>query len=64
MKGSTMLATLQNLGVVPSFSRVFDANPFIEALFRTVNYCPECPSGATRSPGTATIADPAVLPSA
>ena len=38
MKGSTMLATLQALGIVPSFSRprVCDDNPYSEALFRTV----------------------------
>ncbi len=37
MKGSTMLATLQRLGVIASFSRahVSDDNPFAEALFRT-----------------------------
>jgi transposase InsO family protein len=37
MKGSTMLATLHKLGVVPSFSRprVNDGNPYSEALFRT-----------------------------
>ena len=36
MKGITMLATLQVLGVIPSFSRpsVSDDNPFSEALFR------------------------------
>lgn len=45
MKGSTMLATLQRLGIVPSFSRprVSDDNPFSEALFRTLKYCPEYP---------------------
>jgi len=43
MKGSTMLATLQRLGVVPSFSRprVSDDNPFSESLFRTMKYRPE-----------------------
>jgi transposase InsO family protein len=43
MKGATMLATLQRLGVVTSFSRprVSDDNPFIEALFRTLKYWPE-----------------------
>lgn len=47
MKGSTLLATLQNLGVVPSFSRpsVRDDNPYSEALFRTVKYRPEFPDG-------------------
>jgi len=46
MKGSTMLVTLQKLGVVPSFSRpsVSNDNPFSEALFRTLKYCPEYPS--------------------
>ena len=42
MKGSTMLATLKHLGIVPSFSRpsVSDDNPFIESLFRTLKYRP------------------------
>ena len=46
MKGATMLATLQSLGVVPSFSRprVSDDNPFSESLFKTVKYCPQYPS--------------------
>jgi transposase InsO family protein len=46
MKGSTMLATLQRLGVVPSFSRpgVSNDNPYSEALFRTMKYRPEYPS--------------------
>jgi putative transposase len=46
MKGSTMLATLQRLGVVPSFSRprVSDDNPYSEALFRTLKYRPNFPS--------------------
>lgn len=41
MKGMTMLATLQFLGVVPSFSRpsVSDDNPFSESLFKTFKYC-------------------------
>lgn len=45
MKGATMLATLQRLGVIPSFSRpsVSDDNPFSEALFRTLKYRPEYP---------------------
>jgi putative transposase len=40
MKGATMLATLQALGVIPSFSRpsVSDDNPYSEALFRTAKY--------------------------
>lgn len=40
MKGATMLATMQRLGVVPSFSRprVSDDNPYSESLFKTVKY--------------------------
>ena len=40
MKGCTMLAMLQSLGMSASFSRprVSDDNPFSEALFRTVKY--------------------------
>jgi transposase InsO family protein len=46
MKGATMLATLQRLGVVPSFSRpsVSDDNPYSESLFRTLKYTPPYPS--------------------
>lgn len=46
MKGATMLATLQKLGVVASFSRprVSDDNPYSEALFRTLKYRPGFPS--------------------
>ena len=46
MKGATMLATLQKLGIIPSFSRprVSDDNPYIESLFKTLKYCPEYPS--------------------
>jgi transposase InsO family protein len=42
MKGATLLATLQWLGITPSFSRprVSDDNPFSEALFRTLKYRP------------------------
>lgn len=45
MKGATMLATLQRLGIVASFSRphVSDDNPFSESLFRTLKYRPEYP---------------------
>ena len=45
MKGATMLATLQKLGVIPSFSRphVSDDNPYSESLFRTLKYRPEYP---------------------
>jgi transposase InsO family protein len=43
MKGATMLATMQSLGVVPSFSRprVSDDNPYSESLFRTLKYRPD-----------------------
>ena len=46
MKGATMLATLQRLGVIASFSRpsVSDDNPYSEALFRTLKYRPGYPS--------------------
>ncbi len=45
MKGATMLATMQRLGVVPSFSRpsVSNDNPFSESLFRTMKYVPAYP---------------------
>jgi len=47
MKGATMLATLQALGVAASFSRprVSNDNPYSESLFRTAKYRPEYPSG-------------------
>lgn len=46
MKASTMLATLQRLGVAASFSRpsVSDDNPYSEALFRTLKYHRAFPS--------------------
>ena len=45
MKGSTMLAAMQNLGVMPSFSRprVSNDNAHAETLFRTAKYCPLWP---------------------
>lgn len=45
MKGQTMLAKLQELGVVASFSRprVSDDNPYSESLFRTLKYRPSYP---------------------
>ena len=48
MKGATMLSTLQELGVVPSFSRpsVSNDNPYSESLFRTLKYRPEYPNNA------------------
>jgi transposase InsO family protein len=55
MKGATMLATLQKLGVVASFSRprVSDDNPYSEALFRTLKYRPGYPSQPFASPEAA-----------
>ena len=51
MKGATMLATLQRLGIVPSFSRprVSDDNPYSESLFKTVKYCPSYPDKPFKS---------------
>lgn len=45
MKGSTMLATLERLGIQASFSRpsTSDDNPYSEALFRTLKYRPGFP---------------------
>jgi len=42
MKGAIMLATLQTLGIMPSFSRpaVSNDNPYSEALFKTLKYRP------------------------
>lgn len=46
MKGATMLAMLQTLGVISSFSRpsVSDDNPFSESLFKTLKYHPTFPA--------------------
>ena len=48
MKGATMLATLQALGVSPSFSRpaVSNDNPYSESLFKTLKYRPTYPRRA------------------
>lgn len=45
MKGNTMLAKLQQLGVMPSFSRpsVSDDNAFAESVMRTIKYNPAYP---------------------
>lgn len=45
MKGSSMLSTLQALGIVSSFSRphVSNDNPYSESLFRTLKYTPAYP---------------------
>jgi transposase InsO family protein len=46
MKGATMLATMQKMGIVPSFSRpsVSNDNPFSESLFKTLKYVPSYPA--------------------
>jgi len=46
MKGATMLATLEKLGIMPSFSRprVSNDNAYAESLFRTCKYRPNYPS--------------------
>jgi len=45
MKGATMLATLERLGVMASFSRpaCSNDNPYSESIFRTLKYRPEYP---------------------
>ena len=45
MKGETMLATMQSLGIAPSRSRpsVSNDNPYSESLFRTLKYRPQLP---------------------
>lgn len=51
MKGATLTATLQKLGVMTSYSRpsVSNDNPYSESLFRTLKYRPVYPSGAFES---------------
>ena len=51
MKGATLLATLQALGVAPSFSRpaVSNDNPYSESLFKTMKYRPAYPARAFES---------------
>lgn len=50
-----MLATMQNLGVVPSFSRprVSNDNAHAETLFRTAKYCPQWPNKPFETLGAA-----------
>jgi putative transposase len=45
VKGATMLATLQQLGIMSSFSRpsVSNDNPYSEYLFGTLKYRPSYP---------------------
>jgi transposase InsO family protein len=47
MKGATMLSTLENLGVVASFSRprLSNDNRYAESLFRTCKCRPDYPRG-------------------
>ena len=51
MKGATMLAMLQKLGVVPSFSRpaCSNDNPYSESLFKTLKYRPAYPQDSFKS---------------
>ena len=51
MKGAKMLATLQSLGVIPTFSRpaVSNDNPYSESLFKTLKYRPDYPLRAFES---------------
>jgi len=55
MKGASLLARLQELGVIPSFSRpsVSNDNPYSEALFKTLKYRPEYPDRAFENIGQA-----------
>jgi len=48
MKGATLLATLQELGIMTSLSRpsVSNDNPYSESIFRTLKYRPEYPDKA------------------
>lgn len=51
MKGATMLATMEQLGVVTSFNRprVSNDNPYAESLFRTCKYRPDYPDKPFKS---------------
>jgi len=55
MKGATMLATLQALGVMPSYSRaaVSNDNPYSESLFKTLKYRPAYPRRSFETIGAA-----------
>lgn len=57
MKSVTMLAKLQELGVIPSFSRpsVSNDNPYSESLFKTLKYRPGYPEKPFRTIGEARI---------
>jgi len=47
MKSATLLSKMVELGVTPSRGRprVSNDNPYSEALFRTLKYCPQWPKG-------------------
>jgi len=55
MKGATMLATLQKLGIVASFNRpsVSNDNPYSESLFKTLKYHHTYPAKPFESIGKA-----------
>jgi putative transposase len=57
MKGATMLATLQELGVMPSFSRpsVSNDNPYSESIFNTCKSRPNYPEKPFESLAAARI---------
>jgi len=50
MKGATLLATYQTLGITPSYSRpsVSNDNPYSESMFKTLKYCPYFPKNPFR----------------
>jgi putative transposase len=55
MKGATMVATLNKLGITPSLSRpsVSNDNPYSESLFRTFKYRPDHPDKLFENIGSA-----------
>ena len=57
MKGATLRATLQQLGIEPSYSRprVSNDNAYSEALFRTCRYRPNYPSKGCATLGEARV---------
>ena len=55
MKSQMLKAKMEEMGVISSYSRprVSNDNPFSEALFRTLKYCPMWPSNGFESLGDA-----------
>lgn len=51
MKSQTFKAKMEEMGIISSYSRprVSNDNPFSEALFRTLKYCPMWPSNGFQS---------------